>query len=233
MKNTEAKLLELEKLASARAEEEASSPVVKTGGLSLADRMRSLQNAGLSVTTTKRISRELQSLSPPMSPDNTRPNLLSLSALSPPTHIPGSFSQSLGSPTTAASPHVLVPTSSLGPPSPSSSTSSSPRMSVLSFQDFTQTFPSIDEIDEMDVLKLPSVPTGTSSNGSQSSKPSLSDLRGDHPPIIHPKPFPALPMDPGPRPSSTPIPPTIDSFISRPSSPVVEPLGLCIRLRIR
>lgn len=99
-------------------------------------------------------------------------------------------------------------------------------MSLLSLQDFTQTFPSIDEIEEMDALKLPSNVTGTSSTGSRSSKPSTSDLRANGPPpLVHPKPFPVLPMDMGPRPSSTPIPPTIDTFQSRPSSPMRTPLS--------
>ncbi|KAI9062559.1 cysteine proteinase [Trametes sanguinea] len=231
-KSIEQKLVELEKSASqsVRDDDEASSPIVKTSGGSIADRMRSLQNAGLTVATTKRISREIPVGSPPMSPDTNRPNLLSLQALSPPTFSPSSFHQSLASPTLgtppAPSPHALVPTSSLGPPSPSSSTSSSPRASMLSLQDFAHTFPSIDEIEEMDALKLHSETTGTSSNGSRSGKPSLADLKTNGaPPLVHPKPFPVLPMDMGPRPSSTPIPPTLDSFQSRPSSPARGPLS--------
>ncbi|KAI0738660.1 cysteine proteinase [Daedaleopsis nitida] len=229
MRNVEAKLVELEKSVSqlTTSEDDPSNAIVKTSGGSIADRMRSLQSAGLSVSTTKRISREIPSLSPPVSPEANRPSLLSLQMLSPPTAPPSSFAQSLGSPTTVApSPHALVPTSSLGPPSPPSSTSSSPRMSMLSLQDFTQTFPSIDEIEEMDVLKLPPNVTGTSSTGSRSSKPSISDPRANGlPPLMHPKPFPVLPMDMGPRPSSTPIPPTIDTFQSRPSSPMRSPLS--------
>ncbi|KAI0832093.1 cysteine proteinase [Trametes gibbosa] len=229
VKNVEAKLVELEKSVPqpTHNEDEPSSPIVKTSGGTIADRMRSLQSAGLSVATTKRISREIPVSSPPQSPDVARPNILSLQALSPPTFPPSSFHQTLGSPTmTAPSPHALVPTSSLGPPSPSSSTSSSPRMSVLSLQDFTHTFPSIDEIEEMDVLKLRPDPTGSSINGSRSSKPSLADLKANGPPpLMHPKPFPVLPMDMGPRPSSTPIPPTIDTFQSRPSSPARIPLS--------
>ena len=77
---------------------------------------------------------------------------------------------------------------------------------------------------EMDGLKIPSHPTGTSSSGSRSSrKPSISHANGV--PMFHPKPFPSLPMDMGPRPSSTPIPPTIDTFQSRPSSPMRTPLS--------
>ncbi|KAH9944957.1 cysteine proteinase [Epithele typhae] len=239
IKVVEGKLVELDKSAaqSAPVEEEVDGAIVKTGGGSIADRMRSLQSAGLTVSTKKRVSREiptspaLTAFSPPTSPTSptapSRPSLLSLQALSPPTGIPLSFSQSLGSPTASVpSPHALVPTSSLGPPSPPSSTSSSPRMPVTSLQEFAQTFPSIDEIEEMDALKLPSNTTGTSSSGSRSSKPSLSDLRANGaPPLIHPKPFPALPMDMGPRPSSTPIPPTIDAFQSRPSSPMRIPMS--------
>ncbi|KAI8996409.1 cysteine proteinase [Trametes punicea] len=231
-KSIEAKLVELERTASqpAKNEDEDNSPIVKTSGGSIADRMRSLQNAGLSVSTTKRISREIPVASPPLSPDTTKPSLLSLQTLSPPTFSPSSFHQSLGSPSMgtppAPSPHALVPTSSLGPPSPPSSTSSSPRMSVLSLQDFAQTFPSIDEIEEMDVQKLRSEHTGTSSRGSRSGKPSLADLTSNAaPPLVHPKPFPVLPMDMGPRPSSTPIPPTIDTFQSRPSSPARVPVS--------
>ncbi|CDO68378.1 hypothetical protein BN946_scf184815.g25 [Trametes cinnabarina] len=231
-KSIEQKLVELERSASqlAQDDDESSSPIVKTSGGSIADRMRSLQNAGLSVATMKRISREIPVASPPMSPDTNRPNLLSLQALSPPTASPSTLHQSLASPTLgtppAPSPHALVPTSSLGPPSPSSSTSSSPRMSVHSLQDFTHTFPSIDEIEEMDALKLRSEPTGSSSNGSRSGKPSLTDLKTNGAPLlVHPKPFPVLPMDMGPRASSTPIPPTLDSFQSRPSSPARGPLS--------
>ncbi|KAI0773259.1 cysteine proteinase [Trametes elegans] len=236
-KSIEAKLVALEKSAaqSVSSDDDSGSPIVKTGGGSIADRMRSLQSAGLSVTTTKRISREIPVGSPPTSPtmstEAARPNFLSLQALSPPTSSPSALHQALGSPTIgtppAPSPHALVPTSSLGPPSPSSSTSSSPRMSVLNFQDFAQTFPSIDEIEEMDALKLHPNPTGTSSNGSRSGNSSLPDSQAHAalPPLVHPKPFPVLPMDMGPRPSSTPIPPTMDTFQSRPSSPARVPLS--------
>ncbi|KAH9893374.1 cysteine proteinase [Cubamyces lactineus] len=233
-KSIEARLVELERSASQQTDgdEDAQSPIVKTGGGSIADRMRSLANAGLSVSTTKRISREIPVASPPLSPEATRPHLLSLHTLSPPTTAPSAFHQSLASPSLgtppAPSPHALVPTSSLGPPSPSSSTSSSPRMSVLSLQDFAQTFPSIDEIEEMDALKLRTDGTGASSNDSRSGALSAADLQAtpSSPPLMHhPKPFPVLPMDMGPRPSSTPIPPTIDTFQSRPGSPARAPFS--------
>lgn len=120
------------------------------------------------------------------------------------------------------SPHTLVPTSSFGPPSPSSSASSSPHLNHIALSEFATTFPSIDELDEMNNLRLPSLPTG-GSTGSQSGKQTLVDRRLDAPPMAFPKPFPVLPMDPGPRPSSTPIPPTIDTFVSRPGSPVRPP----------
>ncbi|KZT67329.1 cysteine proteinase [Daedalea quercina L-15889] len=159
-------------------------------GTSIADRIRSLQNGGLAVSTTKRLSRE---------------NILS----------PPSFA-TLASPTFASSavpsPHALVPTSSFGPPSPSSSTSSSPRMSHVNLSEFATTFPSIDELEEQDGLKLPSMPTGSSAGRVDRS-------------LFMPPRFPALPMDPGPRPSSTPIPPTIDTFNSRPASPARFPLS--------
>ncbi|TBU43823.1 cysteine proteinase [Dichomitus squalens] len=231
----EMKLAELEKSASqsSHGEDDSESAVVMTGGGSIADRMRSLKNAGMAVSTTKRISREIPTspappLSPPMSPTAARPpSLLSLQMLSPPTAPPSSFSRSLDSPTASApSPHILVPTSSFGPPSPSSSTSSSPQMSAPTLQDFTTNFPSIDELEEMEGMKIPPNPTGASSSGVRTSsrKPSISHANGV-PPIFHPKPFPSLPMDMGPRPSSTPIPPTIDTFQSRPSSPMRIPVS--------
>ncbi|OBZ73629.1 Ubiquitin carboxyl-terminal hydrolase 8 [Grifola frondosa] len=208
----EVKLMEVEKsmAQTVSLEDEPSSPILKSAGGSIADRMRSLQNAGLHVSTTKRFSREIPTATPPLSPDMSRPGHLSLQATSP-------FSAPL--PLAGPSPHALVPTSSFGPPSPTSSTSSSPRASHMSLSDFAQTFPPIDELDEMHALKLPSVPTGTSSIGSRSSQPSIADLRAER----SPKPFPALPMDLGPRPSSTPIPPTIDTFLSRPGSPAHIP----------
>ncbi|KAH9832545.1 uncharacterized protein C8Q71DRAFT_258180 [Rhodofomes roseus] len=215
MKNLEAKLMDQEKLqASTSNEDEAESPG-RAVGTSIADRIRSLQSGGLAVSANKRLSREVASpaLPSPTLPEMPvlKPQRISLHTLpSPP-----SFTQ-LASPTFASaaapSPHALVPTSSFGPPSPSSSTSSSPRMSHMSLSEFATSFPSIDELEEHDVLKLPSVPTGSSAG------------RADKSPFIPPR-FPVLPMDPGPRPSSTPIPPTIDTFNSRPASPARSPLS--------
>ncbi|OSX64490.1 hypothetical protein POSPLADRAFT_1065606 [Postia placenta MAD-698-R-SB12] len=180
-----------------RRDEEESPVLRSTGVVSIADRMRSLQNAGLAVSSTKRLSRE--NLPPP-----------------PSSSFPMLASPVVASSSTVASPHALVPTSSFGPPSPSSSASSSPHLSHLSLSEFGKAFPSIDELDEADGLKLPSLPTGSSIGRQDGFPPQL---------FAHPKPFPALPMDPGPRPSSTPIPPTINTFASRPASPARSPLS--------
>ncbi|KAH9945764.1 cysteine proteinase [Amylocystis lapponica] len=216
MESIEAKLVDVDKATSSTPDtpaDEIEAPI-RAGG-SIADRMRSLQNAGLAVSTTKRISREIV----PMSPEAARPNRMSLQSLPSPLPVIATSSPSVASSVAspvAPSPHALVPTSSFGPPSPSSSASSSPRISHLSLSDFTQAFPSIDELDEMEGLKLPSVPTGIVGASSRHSP----DVRP-----IPSKPFPILPMDMGPRPSSTPIPPTIDSFNSRPASPMRSPLS--------
>lgn len=174
-------------------------------GSSIADRIRSLQNGGLAVTTSKRISREVtsppQTAVPPEAPV-PKPQRISLQNLPSPPNFASLASPAFASAATP-SPHALVPTSSFGPPSPSSSTGSSPRTSHMSLTEFATSFPSIDELEEQDGLRLPSVPTGSSTGRS---------------PFVPPR-FPALPMDPGPRPSSTPIPPTIDTFNSRPASP--------------
>lgn len=207
-------------------EDELDAPVERAGG-SIADRMRLLQNAGLSVSTTKRFSREAQggALLPISQPDASSSRLHRASAQNPPSSSPISPSPllaSLAASSSLPSPHTLVPTSSFGPPSPSSSTSSSPRINHMALTEFTTAFPSIDELDEMDSLRLPSVPTG-GSTGSSSGRHAFMDRRIDGSPLVFPKPFPVLPMDPGPRPSSTPIPPTIDTFVSRPGSPMRPP----------
>lgn len=103
--------------------------------------------------------------------------------------------------------------------------------SRLSITDFNHNFPSIDELDEMDGLKITMPPTSSvassavkptttgssrhSHGHAQDRSPARQDLQS---PITPVKPFPILPMEIAPRPSSTPIP-TIDSFNSRPASP--------------
>ncbi|EMD39329.1 hypothetical protein CERSUDRAFT_64183 [Gelatoporia subvermispora B] len=253
MDQVETKLMEAERERPApahdtRTEPEADVSFRPTGG-SIAERIRSLQSAGLVDPTAKRLSRDISTNTPPMSPDVARaPHRLSIqsfpsppithSALAPPP--PLASSTTLGTPP-APSPHALVPTSSLGPPSPASSTSSSPRLAHYNVSEFVQAFPPIDELDldELDPARLPSAPTGTSvGSGSTggSRKPSVADMRA----FALPKAFPTLPLDPGPRPSSTPIPSSIDTFLSRPSSPVAprtplsptvprKPSGLSLR----
>lgn len=226
--------------------------MLKAGGGSIADRMRALQNAGLSVAPakapSKRMSKDLHlpsapstpilpstfsvpptptisTTSQPRSPDMPKPQRISLNNLPSPL-IPSS---GVTSPSVAApSPHTLIPASSFGPPSPTSSTSSSPPLgNRLSLTDFNHTFPSIDELDEMDPVKLPGVKplTPISTNYTYTSDNSIDN----QPPISlqsptqFSKPFPVRAIDPGPRPSSTPIP-SFDHFNSRPASPTKSPL---------
>ena len=200
---------------------------------SIADRMRSLQNAGLKVQTTKRLSRDLSVASPATATTMSPPPVdwkertisssssitRSSSHMSSPTLTQSqSFSQphsqsqqqpSVSSHPTGSSVHSM--SSSLGPPSPSIISTDSPRFATLS--EFNQAFPSIDELDE-GLPSLPPVPTNMP--GSSSNVPPIS------PSVI--KRFPSLPLDldPGPRPASTPIPPSMainGLQHSRPASP--------------
>ncbi|KDQ61450.1 hypothetical protein JAAARDRAFT_30889 [Jaapia argillacea MUCL 33604] len=213
-----------------------SSP--QKSGRGIADRVRALQDAGLELPPPKRLSKDLSNtntpLTPPMAPQAVRVNRISIPGSSPTiqsssiagtSHPSTRQSASNGpiSPTTQQ--HVFVHPSSFGPPSPTSSTSSSPRINHLSLSEFTQTFPSIDELDEINGLKLPSVPTGGGGSSPDSTgKLSSLDIRPElalPSPSVASKAFPVLPtIDPGPRPSSTPIRPSHDIFAhSRPASP--------------
>lgn len=225
----ENKLLQIEKTATQLNGVESPSsdlPTQKLGG-SIADRMRSLQDAGLSVGTSKRMSREIPNgtisspLQSPISDDRPpRSPMPSLGIITPTLSQASSISASGSLHSAAPSPHAFVSPSTLSPPSPSSSTSSSPRASLFSFSEFAQTFPSIDELEEADNLQIATVNTGASN----SSRRSRRDYTGDRSPTVA-KPFPTLPFNPGPRPSSTPISPMIDSFASRPASPSRSPLS--------
>ncbi|KAI0701502.1 hypothetical protein BC835DRAFT_1323013 [Cytidiella melzeri] len=249
MSRIEGKLAELDKAAAREPDiGAADTNVLRAGGGSIADRLRALQSAGLSVEPSKvnpkRATRDLHlpsvpstpTMSPafsmpptpsttqPKTPEMPKPQRVSIQGLPSPL-IPSS---SVTSPTLLApSPHTLIPASSFGPPSPTSSASSSPRVSNrLSLTDFNHAFPSIDELDEMDAVKLPSVkPSATGSTKYSHTGDSNTDVQSPislHSPV-QPNPFPVRSIDPGPRPSSTPIP-SVDTFNSRPGSPTKSPL---------
>ncbi|TCD67929.1 ubiquitin-specific protease doa4 [Steccherinum ochraceum] len=191
------------KLRDAEVEEVPESPI-RSGG-SIADRLKLLQESGLKDTTTtsKRISRELPSV------PTHRPNRLSIQDLPPPIAPSSSLASPAIASSTSPSPHTLIPASSFRKEdsSPTSSASSSPNMAHFSVSEFAQAFPSIDELDERQGHASPALP-GSNHDESQQS------------PMPTPKTFPSFPLDPGPRPSSTPIPVTIDTtFVSRPASP--------------
>ncbi|KAF8902399.1 hypothetical protein CPB84DRAFT_1746670 [Gymnopilus junonius] len=198
-----------------RAQTTDSAKKTPVGG-SIADRLRALQDSGLSLGQTKLRDSPADLPTPPISPRNfssvpqynTTPLIPSPAQVAPST---SSSTQSI---------HALVSPSSLGPPSPTSTPSSSPPSgtSLLSSYDingFNQAFPSIDELDEDPAFSLPSVPTGIPSRAPYSPK----DFRNGHDPSGSPlqsfKNF-TVPIE---RPSSTPITPTNNSFQSRPASP--------------
>ncbi|KAF8448877.1 hypothetical protein L210DRAFT_3388244 [Boletus edulis BED1] len=226
----EAKLTDLEK--SAATDDNTDAGPTRRVGDSIADRVRKLNNAGLAVDTSKRISREFPvAPSTPLpvplkSPEPIRTHKLSptlVSALAPPP-LPAVIPPSNNS-STASSPHVVVPPSSLGPPSPTSSESSSPHLHHVTIAEFSQAFPSIDELDEF-TSRFPSVPvsepTGSSSVTHQSPGLQTNGVNGvEKSTSPQLKRFPSLSIDPGPRPSSTPITPTMNAFISRPASPAI------------
>ncbi|KAI9440817.1 cysteine proteinase [Lactarius indigo] len=241
----ESKLSQVEKSAATQLNGHHPSPplengVQKVSGGSIADRMRSLQDAGLSVsTTTKRVSREIPTtLSIPLSPTSTssdstrtiRNSLQSLGLSSPTISHSTSSSSKVSSPPPPV--HSFVSPSAFGPPSPTSSASSSPRTSFLTPVEFSQAFPSIDELEEIDGRRaMADVGLRSDSSGSSDSKSTpwpggSTHPPGDHSPNIGTKSFPVLPVDLGTRPSSTPITPVVDHFASRPASPVKRTLGI-------
>ena len=203
-------------------------PNVKVGNL-VADRLKMLGQNGVVDPATKRYSRELPAGTTPsaFTQDAVRPSRpLSLSG----TPVLSTASSASSSATT--SPHAVVPPSSLGPPSPTSSDSSSPRLSFFapSISEVAHNFPSIDELNEMESVdfRLPSVPrvhpTGSSISSRRSSiSRSQSNGTGEPSALSTMRSFPVLSVDPGPRPSSTPITPITNSFISHPGSPLPKP----------
>ncbi|EJC99956.1 cysteine proteinase [Fomitiporia mediterranea MF3/22] len=224
-KSLETRLLEMDK-DKARVASASADGDRKVGG-SIADRIRSLQDTGLNVQTTKRLSRDLSSTvgaggagatAAVTSP--TTPSSSTITRTASSQHHNGSpsisHSSSIASHATGSSIHSLASPSSFGPPSPSvSSHHESSHLSNFSLSEFNQTFPSIDELDEnmgVALPQLPSVPTnkpGTAANFPPPASPSVIQR------------FPSLPLDldPGPRPASTPIPPTMNVLQSRPPSP--------------
>ncbi|KAH6915772.1 ubiquitin carboxyl-terminal hydrolase 4 [Coprinopsis sp. MPI-PUGE-AT-0042] len=191
-KAVEEKLRAIEKRAAEAAQNEG--PVFKAGG-SIADRVKALQDHGLSVGSNKRASL-------PGPPAPQQPNLPT-----PP------IASSVAPPSVSPSPHTLVSPSSFGPPSPSSSPSSSPQIDIANF---AQSFPSIDELDEHPAFQLPSAPT-TVPGEILKPTPKPQDIGG--PSALTSFRNYAIQIE---RPSSTPIPNVSNGFTSRPSSPATR-----------
>lgn len=201
-------------------------PVNQSSGGSIADRMRALQDHGLSISSTKRLPREPPSLpllpARPLSsllssaPTSTLPSPAASShtpvpspSLGPPPPQTLAPTSSLGPPTS----HTFVPASSLGPPSPPSSPPTSPPSDAIS--SFSHNFPSIHKLEESLDFNLPSVPTSISN---KSSKPSSKEVQIGDVPSPSSSHFGNLALHIE-RPSSTPITPTTNVFNSRPASP--------------
>ena len=179
----------------------SDTPIVK----SIADRIRALQNNGLSNVEQTKLREATKLPTPPISPrfptgtQYTTPSVITPSNSVHPTH-------------------ALVSPSTLGPPSPASTPSSSPptvsRFNDADLTGFAQAFPTIDELDEHPLFSLPSVPTGI---GASLNKPYAKDLRqADAAAAQSPFRTFTVPIE---RPSSTPITPTTNNFSSRPPSP--------------
>ncbi|RDB15347.1 Ubiquitin carboxyl-terminal hydrolase 8 [Hypsizygus marmoreus] len=200
----ETKLKEFEK-ANPATSVSTDGPLTKSGG-SIADRLKALQDHGLAVGTSKRFSRNISELNPPP-PSSSQPQPISTRLSTQSLKVSPSPSTS-----SAPSPHALVSPSSLGPPSPTSSPSSSPQLDTFSLSEFTQAFPTIEEFD---AFPVPSPPSGATFIP---EIPHPNGIRNGDSPTRSSGTFRNFVM-PIERPSSTPIPPVINTFISRPPSP--------------
>ncbi|KAJ7019793.1 ubiquitin carboxyl-terminal hydrolase 4 [Mycena alexandri] len=203
---------------------QARIQALKNNGLPLVDPPKAFSQPGNKYPT------------PPTSPRVfTTPAVTAPVALSPSPLVPSTPVS------TSSSPHALVSPSSFGPPSPASTPSSSPVLMYsshlpsihsappippsreLSISSTEAKFPSISELDES--FALPSVPTGLpSGSGSGSSGPRALPIPPDSSTSFRNY----LPIE---RPSSTPVTPTLNSFVSRPASPTkpqipLKPSGL-------
>ncbi|KAJ7117734.1 hypothetical protein C8R44DRAFT_200951 [Mycena epipterygia] len=231
MSAIEEKLKALEKI-------EDGPNTTSMGGIQ--DRIQALKNNGLPLgdaPNAKRFSQQgAKYPTPPTSPRVfTTPNVTSASTLMSPL-VPSTPAS------TSSSPHALVSPSSFGPPSPASTPSSSPVLMFsqalppapplpppsrnLSISSTEAKFPSISELDES--FALPSVPTGLST-GSGSGSSISRDL--PIPPESSSSSTSFRNFFPIERPSSTPVTPTLNSFVSRPASPskpqvALKPSGL-------
>ncbi|KAF8216733.1 hypothetical protein K438DRAFT_1953639 [Mycena galopus ATCC 62051] len=181
-------------------------------------RIKALQNNGLQLAQSQQPPHATKYPTPPTSPKVfTTPNAPSSTALVPSPLVPSTPVS------TSSSPHALVSPSSFGPPSPVSTPSSSP------VHMFNQTLPST-------VTVPPMSPSRSYSISSTEAKfPSIDELDESFtlPSVPRELPIPPdsstsfrnyLPIE---RPSSTPVTPTVSSFVSRPGSPSKpKPSGL-------
>lgn len=185
IKSLEAELLDLERSTTAISPHPGELSSIKVGS-SLADRLKMLGQNGLVDPTTKRYSREVPA--PPYLPDSPRPirpspSLSSALVLS---------TASSASNSTTPSPYAVVPPSSFGPPSPTSSDSSSE-------VGLDQVALRAGEFVTVDVVGKPSAEkdlggTSTFESASHLWTPSINDALSDIPTSPERR-FPELPVD--------------------------------------
>ncbi|KAI0036203.1 hypothetical protein K488DRAFT_76118 [Vararia minispora EC-137] len=206
-RSLEAKMAQLE--LNAQRNSPVDEPVQKTAGGSISDRVRALESAGMAVgSTSKRLSRELSaptSLTP--APMSAR---IPLFVPPPPVSHSATLAASaagLSSPTSA---RAFVPLSALAPPSPAATP-------VPSSSEFRVAFPSIAEFEE-DQLRVNGRTNGGTYEGGGAHAREGADAYERAA-----KAFPVLPLDPAPRPASTPAPALHDLLASRPTSPSRSP----------
>jgi ubiquitin carboxyl-terminal hydrolase 8 len=165
-----------------------------------------------------------KSNSNPFSTDTDNHTFVPASALGPPSPLSSPASSPRSS-------HFNISLDNMSKQISMSSTSSfkpqsnSPPSYPLEFSHFTQHFPSITELDELNQYNLPTVPTtipGTKpaagpSNGIAGN--ASADKGNSEMDSWSSRSFPMPPVTPIPRPSSTPITPTHNTFVSRSPSP--------------
>lgn len=216
----ESRLTDLEKSASS---DPVSATITRMVGTSIADRVKSLNDAGLAVGTAMRPPREAPSTPPSTMQKPPETGLIHKLSTSIPSHpqpfqLPN-YALVASSSSAGSSPHAIVPPSSLGPPSPVSSDSSSPRQPHTSIPEFTQAFPEIEQLNELNLSLFSDSPR------TFEGRPADTDSFAAHADDVesalspHLKSFPPLSIDLGQRPSSTPVTPTVNAFMSRPTSP--------------
>lgn len=183
---------------------------------SVADRMRSLKDNGLDITSKRISSRNFSEVATTSSP-KTSPLPLLLPSLPLLPFVKTTSSDSSNS--ALASPRTLVSPSQLGPPSPSSSPSLSPHLDTSDPYELTN-FPPIEELDRPAEISLHSSPSIENSSCLRNSESSV--IHPSLPSCPLPRPYPCA----NERPPSAPAVQLSNSLSSLPASPRLTPSHL-------